>query len=389
MNGSTARVGWMLAAPLLLVNSAAIWGQAGWAHDHITEAGWPSWVGWAVAALFAVAVESVGVFLAGMAHAALMADQSAATLRLGSYLVGALVGTLNYWHFAGDGFRPTAQAVAFGALSSISPWLWAVYSRYRNRDRLAELGQIDKRGVKLSTSRKFWHPLKSVSVIRYASWEGIVEPDEAVKAWTMARKIDSLEEPLAPVTPLRAVAEPETWIPREPAQVDEDETFPHPVLREGRVDPWAFSRDLRLVKPPSDDALDRAMTSVLSSAPTYPPAEPANGRHWTQPTEADQSYGATDFVQTPAMREELGDPVDPVFQEPQRPASDEHLLAVYDLQLHELHTKGKLNRYQVEQLTKAGRRQAERLIEHIETNWDRDHGPDQVSTMVNGSKDVT
>src|SRR5258706_16125659 len=39
-----------LILPLLLVNSAAVWGQAGWAYDHLGRS-------WVVAALFALAVE--------------------------------------------------------------------------------------------------------------------------------------------------------------------------------------------------------------------------------------------------------------------------------------------------------------------------------------------
>lgn len=344
MNGSTARVGWMLAAPLLLVNSAASWGQAGWAHDHIT-AGIPGILApWLIAVLFAVTVESIGVYLAGMAHAARMADQSAGALQLGSYLVGLLVGVLNYWHFAGPSFAPTAQAVVFGALSSVSPWLWAIYSRYRNRDRLAELGQVDKRGVKLSTSRKFWHPKKSISVIRFAAWEGIVEPDEAVRAWTAARRTEPVQA-LATVHPL-----PVPPIREEPDEEPEDEPA---------VDPWAaFSRRLEIVKPsdPWQDALDDL-------------GRPANGRHWTRP-EAQDGIHHTDAV-------------DPVFQPPERPASDEDLVTRYGDQLLLLRAAGKLNRYQVEQLTGAGRRQAERIIDQINSETD------QVATMVNGSKDVT
>jgi len=177
-----------LAVPLILVNAAAIWGQSGWAYEHITPAAWQPLARLTLAVLFALAVESVGVYLAWEAHAALMADQAAGLLRLGSYGIGLLVGALNYAHFAGGGYTPTAQAVAFGLLSAISPWLWAIRSRSLNRGRLAELGLIDERGVKLSTSRKLWHPWRSVAVMSWAAWAGVTSPSAAVAGWEASRR---------------------------------------------------------------------------------------------------------------------------------------------------------------------------------------------------------
>lgn len=180
-----------LAVPLVLVNASAIWGQAGWAYDNLKVAtGVPQVV---VALLFACAVESVGVYLAWEAHEALMADQASALLRVGSYVVGLLAGALNFQHFAPRGL-PTA--VAFGALSSISPWLWAVWSRARNRARLAELGVVDVRGVRLSTARKVWHPIKSVRVLRWSAWAGVTNPQQAVRRWEASRGEPEVPEPL-------------------------------------------------------------------------------------------------------------------------------------------------------------------------------------------------
>lgn len=352
MKSTAARVGWLLAAPLILVNSAASWGQAGWAHDHITTGIAAEAVRWVIAIFFAATLESIGVYLAGMAHAARMADQSAGTLQLGAYGIGALVGSLNYWHFTGNGFRPTAQAVTFGALSAVSPWLWAIYSRYRNRDRLAELGQVDKRGVKLSTSRKFWHPLRSVSVVRYASWEGIVEPDEAVKAWTAARS--GRDQKSAPVVAEATMA----------TMVDS-----------------AVTSDADLVDMPMSDPLNLAakLDEPLREIGRWPsqPEPLALVDPWDYSEKADQvgEPGAVErrLSLVPTIDDQIRaiDAADPVFREPERPASDESLLATYDRQLRELYAKGKLNRYQVEQLTGAARRQADRLVEHIEANWEK------------------
>lgn len=176
-----------LIVPLVLVNAAAIWGQAGWAYKHIasglTAAGHTR-TALVVALLFACAIESIGVYLAYEAHEALMADQASALLRAGSYAVGGLAGALNYWHFAE---ASKAQAVAFAGLSAVSPWLWTVWSRARNRTRLAELGIADTRGVKLSTTRKVWHPIQSLQVMSWAAWAGVTDPAEAVAGWERSR----------------------------------------------------------------------------------------------------------------------------------------------------------------------------------------------------------
>jgi len=162
-----------LLLPLVLVNTAAVYGQAGWSYDHLIR-------NWLVALLFAAAIESIGVYLAFEAHAALMAGDASARLRLGSYLVGLLAGALNYAHFADAGYRPTPLAVTFAALSSISPWLWAIRSRSMNRARLRELGQIDPRAVRFAALRWALFPVRTFRAFRVAVWHGIVTPAAAV-----------------------------------------------------------------------------------------------------------------------------------------------------------------------------------------------------------------
>ena len=177
LTGMTSRRDWARAAalllPLVLVNTAAIYGQAGWAYDHLIHQ-------WAIAALFAAAVESIGIYLAFEAHSALMAGDASARLRGGSYLIGLLAGALNYAHFAATGYAPTPLAVTFAALSSISPWLWAIRSRSMNRARLRELGQVDPRAVRFSLLRWLLFPVRTVKAFRVAVWHGIVSPSVAV-----------------------------------------------------------------------------------------------------------------------------------------------------------------------------------------------------------------
>lgn len=173
MMTSTWRRNAALVVPLLLVNTAAMYGQQGWAYDHLGHDR-------VIAILFATAVESIAIYLAVEAHAALMAGDASIRLRFGSYLVGVGVGVLNYAHFASPGYQPNPVALTFGLLSSISPWLWAIRSRSMNRDRLRELGQIDPRAVRFSLLRWALFPIRTASATRAAVWAGIAQPAEAV-----------------------------------------------------------------------------------------------------------------------------------------------------------------------------------------------------------------
>jgi hypothetical protein len=206
-----------LALPLLLVNAAAVYGQAGWAYDHLIR-------NWLIAALFAAAVESIGVYLAFEAHAALMAGDASARLRAGSYLIGALAGVLNYAHFAGAGYRPTPLAVTFAALSSISPWLWAIRSRSMNRARLRELGQVDPRAVRFSLLRWALFPLRTVRAFRVAVWHGIVTPAEAVVR-------SGVRAPGLPATPPAVPATPPPAVPAAPVEADGYDPAPFMLAR--------------------------------------------------------------------------------------------------------------------------------------------------------------
>jgi hypothetical protein len=238
----------VLVLPLVLVNAAAIWGQAGWSYTHIAPASWTDVQRLTLSLLFALAVESIGVYLAWEAHQAQMANQSSGLLRLASYGVGALVGYLNYSHFAGDTLTPTPQAVTFGLLSAISPWLWAIRSRSMNRDRLAELDMTDERGLKLSTSRKFWHPFKSFSVLRAAAWWGETRPSVAVARWEAQRA----GEPVAAMS-----FEPER---REPVQAEiviDDDSGPASVSAGQR----------RAAHRLSDSQAARALRALLEVEP--------------------------------------------------------------------------------------------------------------------------
>jgi hypothetical protein len=95
---------------------------------------------------------------------------------------------LNFTHFSGPPVDSVALGVMFGLASLCSPWLWAVDSKAAHRAQLAARGIVDPRGVKLSTNRKLWHPVRSLRVTRYASWVGEMDPFRAVQGWESARQ---------------------------------------------------------------------------------------------------------------------------------------------------------------------------------------------------------
>jgi hypothetical protein len=86
---------------LILVNSAAVWGQAGWALEHIVPAGWNHPAAFALSVGFAAALEMIGVFLATMADEGEATGLPSGGVRLGSYAVGLISGGLNFAHWAG------------------------------------------------------------------------------------------------------------------------------------------------------------------------------------------------------------------------------------------------------------------------------------------------
>jgi len=158
-----------LLMTLLLVNTAAIWGQAGWALSRISEKiipqEWAYAVGFGIALAigFAMAIEGVGVFLALSADEADEAGLPAGGVRLASYAWGFFVSgglNLSHWSFG-------AAGIAFAALSAISPLLWGVRARIR-------------RGRSIAPSRRFWHPIRSIALIRAMAWEGIATEEEGI-----------------------------------------------------------------------------------------------------------------------------------------------------------------------------------------------------------------
>lgn len=198
--------------PLVLVNVMAVMGQFGWGRSNLDQIGsspdHPARM--TVALLFAGALESLALFQGYYADKALQRGDSAAGLYAGAFGTAAVVAGLNYSHYAAETTtkvlgvtipEPTATAVVFALFSFISPALWRIHSRATNRDRLKAAGEIDARAVRLSWSRKLWHPVKSIRTMYWATWEGVATPAEAVELYerrrteAKARRAEKVQEP--------------------------------------------------------------------------------------------------------------------------------------------------------------------------------------------------
>jgi hypothetical protein len=210
---ATAWTAWWgaLLAPVLLVNAVAFSGQYAWANANL-----PRWdialergIGFNLtAAAFAAALESIAIYLQYEAHTALMAGDASFKLRLGSYAVALLAGVLNYWHWANPDHSPTPAAVAFGALSAISPWLWAVRSRSMHREQLREQGLVEQRAVKFATARWLLYPRRTFRAFRLAVWVGETDPLTAIALLGDEGKAETIHQAPDVIVHAQPVSEP-------------------------------------------------------------------------------------------------------------------------------------------------------------------------------------
>ncbi|MFI6238315.1 hypothetical protein ACIBEF_00385 [Micromonospora sp. NPDC050795] len=207
--------------PLLLINGGAAYAQAAYAFEEIAPAYWntPSKVAFAVA--FSAALESIAVYVQWHAHDALMlrAHATAASLRRASWGIAAVVGAINYAHFA-DGMQPTAAAVAFALLSLLSPWLWGLHTRRAQHVQLLaeDANLIDEGGVEFSPQRRRAFPWRSWQAKRWsidhgerdprAAWEGYNEERRARKAERQLRRHEKAVDREAEKTAIAPAPEP-------------------------------------------------------------------------------------------------------------------------------------------------------------------------------------
>ena len=210
----------LAAVPVMLVNSVAFIGQFEFLHTHVP---------WIVPGqvLFAVALESVAVYLAWQAHIAKMANDSSGRIMLSAYLFALVIASMNYSHYAGPHWRPTFMSVGLALMSASSPWLWNVHSRRVSRDKLMARDLLEEKAVRLGATRWTWHPYRSMLVTWLATWEGETRPKAAIamlaqhRAERAARRNPAGTNrddgaPGAPSVPLPAPVQPPAVPARQP-----------------------------------------------------------------------------------------------------------------------------------------------------------------------------
>lgn len=174
------------AVPVLTVNICAFLGQLGYLRAHLLAWGLPGQI------LVAFTLESMAVYLSYHAHVARLADDAAFRIQASAYALAAVIGAMNYSHWAAPHWHPTPIAVTFALMSTVSPWLWGIHSRRESRDALKARRLIEPHAVRLGTNRWFWYPWRSAKVTRLAAWEGVTRPGEAIALYC-AEDLPALE----------------------------------------------------------------------------------------------------------------------------------------------------------------------------------------------------
>jgi hypothetical protein len=168
-------------APLLVVNALAVYGQLAYAYESIAPHAWPVLFRVLLAIGFATATESVALYVQWHAHDALLlkSHATARQLRRWSFLIAAVMGALNYSHFAPRLAHPTAAAIAFGLLSLLSPWMWGLHTRRAARVQLLKERRADEGGAEFSSERRRAFPVHTWRARRYSIWNNIPDPKDA------------------------------------------------------------------------------------------------------------------------------------------------------------------------------------------------------------------
>lgn len=171
--------------PLVIISGLAITGQYG-KFQAVFAGQLGDVLAYVVAALCAVGLEMIALFLGYHGMRALRRKDSAAGLLLGATIVAGLVAWMNFDYFGGW------VGLTFGLFSFVGPFLWRTKIRSEHRDELAQNGEIELRGLKLPRVMWVMHPIKSFKVYRHAAWTGVRDVTLAITQWQTS---------VTPVTP--------------------------------------------------------------------------------------------------------------------------------------------------------------------------------------------
>ncbi|MFI2663756.1 hypothetical protein [Micromonospora carbonacea] len=218
-------------APLLLVNTAAVGAQTGYAFSRTPES-WPTLARVAVALVYAATVESISLYVNWHSHDALMqgATGTAAEMRRRAYLIAAIVGAMNYSHFDGEGWTPTPFAVGTGMASLLSPWLWGLHTRRQQHLQLLRRDLVDETGATFDRRRRRAFPIRTWRAARWsiehneldpkAAWAGYHAQRDARRAAAPGGRIRAAWRALLGTEPTPAQPEPAAPEPAQPAPVE-------------------------------------------------------------------------------------------------------------------------------------------------------------------------
>lgn len=352
--------------PLLLINGFAAYAQAAYAYSEVAPDTWVTPAKAAAAVGFAVAVESIAVYVQWHAHDALMlnAHATAAKLRRASWFIAAAVGGINYTHFA-DHMRPTAAAVAFALLSLLSPWLWGLHTRRaQHKQLLAEdANLIDVAGVEFSPQRRHAFPIRSIKAKRWsidhyerdprAAWEGYNAERKERQAAKMAagprRRPPAWLLLAGTVLTLAGAVTPEVvrWLFVYPGLLL-NTLFVVLWLSGPRTARWpaqtweatdgSLTALVDVTAPTTAELVDRAVSRHLAAQPpalpapplpvAAPPATTSRGRRWRQPTTLRTRHlrEAVSRRMSPGRGDTNGNPVSRRVP-PERPPADDNRTA--------------------------------------------------------------
>jgi hypothetical protein len=179
----------ILAIPVAICSAVAFSGQLAWMHEHL-KWGWPGQI------LMALALESIGLFYAWQTYQSELANDAAMRPRIAAYGAACLAGLLNYSHYSSD-MRPTPVALITAYMSMMAPFLAMSWSRRISRNALAKQGLIEPHAVRLGMARRFYYPVKSYKVSRYAAWHGQNVPAKAIDEYTMSARERALAKDFA------------------------------------------------------------------------------------------------------------------------------------------------------------------------------------------------
>ncbi|MEV4842206.1 hypothetical protein AB0K20_03130 [Micromonospora matsumotoense] len=215
-------------APLLLVNTAAVGAQTGYAFSR-TPASWPVLARVAVALVYAATVESISLYVNWHSHDALMqgATGTAAEMRRRAYVIAAVVGAMNYSHFDGEDWTPTPFAVGTGMASLLSPWLWGLHTRRQQHQQLLRRDLVDETGAVFDRKRRKAFPIRTWRSARWSIEHNELDPK---RAWDGYHADRAARRAAAPAGRIRAA-----WralrgaAPAQPEPVEPEPAPPAPL----------------------------------------------------------------------------------------------------------------------------------------------------------------